>query len=215
MTEPLPDERPQRRREYSGAASTLGVAALIVLAVGVAVWWFELRGSDNTPGTTDSGGIVALPAALNPTGKPPAAEPGRAAPNFTLVTLDGGAISLAALQGSYVLVNFWASWCGPCRSEAPDLQTLQDTATARGGSSLVVVGVNQQETAGTARDFASQFGLTYAIALDRSGEVSAAYRVARGLPVSFLISPEGVVLKVYSGRISDEDLARIVAEYLS
>lgn len=211
MTEELPEDRPQRRREYSGPASTLGVAALVVLAVGLAIWFFEMRGPAGAGGTAEGLGIVALPDDLNATGKKPAAEPGRAAPNFALQDLDGQTVTLADFRGRLVLLNFWASWCGPCRGETPDLQALQARV---GGAGFTVVGVNQQETASDARSFAAQFGVTYPVLLDRSGEVSNAYRVGRGLPVSVLVGPDGVVLRTYIGRVSAEDLAAIEDEHL-
>ncbi|MGI8925656.1 MAG: TlpA family protein disulfide reductase [Tepidiformaceae bacterium] len=214
MSEPLPDERPQRRREYSGAGSTLGVAALIVIAVGVAIWWFEVRGGDTPAGIDDGTGVIALDDTLNPTGRAPAAQPGRAAPNFLLRTPEGEPLRLDAFRGSYVLLNFWASWCNPCRGETPELQALAEAAATSAGAKLVVAGVNQQETAGAARAFADQFGVTYPIVLDRSGSVSEAYRVGTGLPVSFLLSPDGVVLKVYPGRVTGQQLQQLRAEYL-
>jgi peroxiredoxin len=207
--EVTPDDRPQRRREYSGAGSTLGLAALIILTVGVAIWWFEFR-SDGTGSAGDGGfGIVQLAASANPTGKPPAAEAGRR-PNFRLQDTSDGTASLTDYRGKWVLVNFWASWCGPCRSEVPDLQEL----TQRRPNDIVVLGVNQQETREAAAKFAQEFDVTYPIVLDRSGEVSQAYR-ARGLPVSYLVNPDGVIVKAYLGRISDEDLAALEDEYLA
>ncbi len=211
MTEDLPEDSPQRRREYSGPASTLGVAALVVLVVGLAIWFFEMRGPDGAGGTAEGLGIVALPDDLNATGKKPAVEPGRAAPNFALQDLDGKTATLADFRGRFVLLNFWASWCGPCRGETPDLQALQVRA---GGPGFTIIGVNQQESPGDARSFTEQFGVTYPVLLDRSGEVSNAYRVGRGLPVSVLVGPDGVVLRTYIGRISAEDLAAIEDEYL-
>ncbi|MEP7215538.1 MAG: TlpA disulfide reductase family protein [Anaerolineaceae bacterium] len=209
MTDELPDERPTRRREYSGASSTLGIAALIVLVVGAAIWYLEFRdngsaGGGGTPGL----GIIALPDHLNTTGKAPAAQAGRAAPNFTLVSPEGRVARLDTYRGVYVVVNFWASWCGPCRGEAPDLEALQ-TASRDESQKLVVLGVNQQEEADTARKFASEFDLTYPILLDRSGEVSEGYRVGRGLPITFLVDPSGVIEKVYLGALSRDSLAEI------
>jgi len=210
MTEELPDERPTRRREYSGASSTLGVAALVVIVVGVSLWFLEFRdtgsaGVGGTPGL----GIVALPPQLNPTGKPAAAQVGRAAPNFNLRSPAGNEVQLSDFHGSYVLVNFWASWCGPCRGEAPDLEALQRAASRGQSPKLVVLGVNQQEDADTARKFANEFDVTYPILLDRSGEVSEGYRVGRGLPITFLVDPSGVIEKVYLGALSRESLAEI------
>ncbi len=204
-----PDERPQRRREYSGAGSTLGLAALIIVVVGVAIWWFEFREDGAGSASDDGFGIVQLAASANPTDKPPAAEAGRAAPDFHLRDLGDGAASLTDYRGKWVLVNFWASWCGPCRSEVPDLQELAQ----RHPNDIVILGVNQQETQEAAAKFAEEFDVTYPIVLDRSGEVSQAYR-AQGLPISYLVNPKGVIVKAYRGRVTDEDLAALEAEYL-
>lgn len=214
MTNPeLPDERPQRRREYSGPVSTLGVAALIVLAVGITLWFFEFRDNSSASSVSEPGlGVVQLPASLNPTGKAPAAEQGRAAPNFKLATVDGGAQALQDFRGKYVLVNFWASWCGPCRGETPELQAFYSQEK---GKPFIVVGVNQQETPSDAAAFVKDFGVTYPMLLDRSGDVSQAYRVGHGLPESFLIDPNGVIQKTYLGALQPTDLEQIVAEYLS
>ena len=213
MTEELPDERPQRRREYSGASSTLGVAALIVIVVGVAIWFFEFRDAGSSGGGGTPGlGIVALAPQLNPTGKAAAAQEGRAAPDFRLRSVDGIDLQLSDLRGDFVLLNFWATWCGPCRDETPDLQALFQTArreTAQGG--LIVVGVNQQEEPDTVRAFTSEFGVTYPVVLDRAGEVSEAYRVGRGLPMTFLVNPAGVIERIYYGRITSDALAAIAS----
>jgi thiol-disulfide isomerase/thioredoxin len=202
---PDPDPRPQRRREYSGAWSTLGVAAVIIAAVAFAIWWFEFRGGDGA--TVDSGafGIVPLPPEANPTGEPPAPRDGRAAPNFLLADLDGQAETLTDYRGKYVLVNFWASWCGPCRGETPDLQRLAD----RRPDDVVVVGVNQQESRDTAAGFVDEFDLDYPILLDTDGEVSLAYNVGRGLPVTLVVDPEGVIARTFVGRLSDDQFAEI------
>jgi thiol-disulfide isomerase/thioredoxin len=109
-----------------------------------------------------------------------------------------------------VLLNFWASWCGPCRCETPDLQALSERQNAK----LTVVGVNQQEDAAAAKQFMAQFNLSYPVVLDSAGDVSQAYRVS-GLPVSFLIDPNGVVKKIYLGRISSDELRKIEAEEIS
>lgn len=203
------DERPQRRREYSGANSTLGVAVLIILVVGLAIWWFQFREDDGSA-SSDGYGVVALSDGLNPTDRPPSAEAGRAAPDFVLAAVVGGEERLSDYRGKWVLINFWASWCGPCRQETPDLQRLQDRRLER----LVVLGVNQQEPLETAAEFVDEYDLTYPLALDSSGEVSAAYRIRRSLPVSILVDPTGLIREIHIGRFKEEDLFALETEYL-
>lgn len=209
---PPPDERPWRRREYSGPASTLGLAALIVLAVGVAAWYLEI--ADDGPGGDSASpyGIVGLPEDLNPTGESPAARVGRAAPNFRLRGLDGADHELADYRGKVVVLNFWASWCGPCRDETPVLQAFSESAAAEG---VVVVGVNQQEQEATARGFADEFGVQYPVLLDSAGSVSEGYRVGRGLPVTFVVDRTGVVRAVHLSSVERAQLEESVRAVLS
>ena len=210
MNDQLPDERPQRRREYSGAGSTLGLAALVILVVGAAIWWAELRPDDAPALGKDGTGVLDLPEGTNPTGKSPSAEEGRAAPNFRLAGRDGQLVTLSDYRGRWVLVNFWATWCPPCRDETPDLQEVYE----RNDGSLVVIGVNQQETPEQMTSFGDAFGVTYPLVLDRTGQVSQAYRVSRNLPVTFLVDPEGVIVEAFWGQVTMETLERVEAEYL-
>ena len=205
----LPDERPQQRREYAGPGFTFGIAALVVAVVGFGIWFLEIRGDGGGVEAEPGMGVVALAESLNPTGEAPAAEVGRAAPAFRLRSPDGAVAELTDYpRPKYVLLNFWASWCGPCRGETPTLQAFFE----RQAPGLVVIGVNQQETAETAGAFADQFAVTYPIALDADGQVSGAYRVSTGLPVSFLIDPDGVIQRVHLGALTDSDLAELAAE---
>ena len=168
MAETLPDERPQQRREYTGPGFTFGIAALVVAVVGFGIWFLEIRGDGGGVEAEAGMGVVALAESLNPTGEAPAAEVGRAAPAFRLRALDGSAAELTDFRGQYVLLNFWASWCGPCRGETPALQAFFEDRSP----GLVVVGVNQQEAAEEARAFTEQFDVTYPIVLDADGQVS-------------------------------------------
>ena len=205
MDEGIPEERPWRKREYSGAWSTLGVAALVVITVGVSIWFLEFRG-ETGGGINDEGyGIIALEKSLNPTDKPAAAEVGRAAPDFRLRTIGGGEVKLSDFRGRFVLVNFWASWCIPCRSEAPALEAVH-----LGNAGVVVLGVNQQETEAAAKKFQSEFALSYPLALDRSGEVAQAYRVP-GLPITVLVDKDGVIVRMFAGGVTEKQLTEALA----
>ncbi|WP_322797415.1 TlpA disulfide reductase family protein, partial [Tepidiforma sp.] len=130
-------------------------------------------------------------------------------PNFRLQSLDGRPRTLDEFRGRYVLLNFWASWCGPCRGETPDLQDFYSRNLDRG---ITVIGVNQQEDEATARKFTAEFGVSYPILLDASGAVSQAYATGvGGLPTTFLIDPDGVIRRVFIGRVTFEQLRDLEA----
>ena len=113
------------------------------------------------------------------------------APDFELPRLDGtGSVSLASLRGKAVVLNFWASWCGPCRDEVPTLERAWKRYRSRG---LVMLGIDQQDLASDARTFASKYGMTYPIVKDRRGRVVARYGLT-GVPETFFIDRRGRVV---------------------
>ena len=114
------------------------------------------------------------------------AEVGSAAPAATLPRLDGaGEGSLAEQRGKWVLVNFWASWCGPCRQESPALQEFQDR---QGGPRFTVLGIDTRDLTGDGRTFVRQLGLSYPQLRDGDGDEASAYGTT-GVPESFLVDP--------------------------
>jgi cytochrome c biogenesis protein CcmG, thiol:disulfide interchange protein DsbE len=132
------------------------------------------------------------------------------APNFTLPRLDGGGkLSLAAFDGKPRVVNFWASWCGPCREEAP---LLQNAARAYRGR-LVVLGVDYQDFTGDARKFVRKFGLTYPIGRDGNGSLLARWGVT-GAPESFFIDRSGKVVAHVPGAVTKETLPAAIRKAL-
>ncbi|MEO6795709.1 MAG: cytochrome c biogenesis protein/redoxin [Candidatus Dormibacter sp.] len=131
------------------------------------------------------------PAAMPPTGGP--LKVGSPAPNFALTDVDGHSVSLASLRGKPVLVNFWATWCGPCRDELP---LIRDEYLAHRDQGLQVVAIDfGDESADTVRRFWQGLGLQPAPVLDPAGAASQAYgiQLKNGLPVSVLIGRDGRV----------------------
>jgi cytochrome c biogenesis protein CcmG/thiol:disulfide interchange protein DsbE len=111
-----------------------------------------------------------------------------AAPDFTLERLDGeGALSLDDLAGKAVVVNFWASWCIPCKDEAPVLQETYEQYRDRG---LVVLGIDAQDFREDARRFAKRFGLTYPLVYDGKGSTLGKWGVT-GFPETFFVDRSG------------------------
>lgn len=133
------------------------------------------------------------------------------APDFTLTTLDGGTVRLSDLRGQPVLINFWASWCGPCRSEMPHIQAAHK---AHSGSGLIVLGVDQMEAPPVVARFVDEFQLTFPIPLDSEGEVSRAYQ-ARGLPTSFFVDANGIIRDTFIGPMSAGHIESLLEGILS
>jgi cytochrome c biogenesis protein CcmG/thiol:disulfide interchange protein DsbE len=131
----------------------------------------------------------------------------RTAPAFTLPLLDGtGSTSLARYSGKIVVLNLWASWCGPCRDESPKLQSLWESYRSLG---VQFLGVDQQDSKGAASAFVSEFGLMYPVAFDPDGSVAASFG-ALGLPTTFVIDASGVIRYRFLGRVDPAGLQDVL-----
>lgn len=125
-----------------------------------------------------------------------APQAGFTAPDFTLETLSGETYTLSSLQGNVVLVNFWATWCPPCRAEMPEL--LQ---AARDYPDLALLAVNVAETSDKVSQFAEQFRMDVPVVIDPQGAISDRYNV-RGLPTSIFLDADGKIMEVRPGAIN-------------
>ena len=195
--------RPRPRTRLGGLRSFVLSLAVLGLIIG-GLWYWENR--DGGFGGDSPYGVVALPLERNPTGLAPLAAIDRAGPDFLLETPDGGTLRLSDLQGSPVLLNFWASWCGPCRDEIPELVQVYEEHAGHG---LVVVGVDLQEPNSTVLDFAEDFGITYPLVIDRDGDVQNVWRLAGpfgGLPSSYFLDETGVIRARVFGPMTKEML---------
>jgi thiol-disulfide isomerase/thioredoxin len=123
---------------------------------------------------------------------------GAPAQSYPVVALDGKSDSLERYRGHVVLVNLWASWCAPCRSETPALERLYEEDRGLG---LVVLGINQGESAGAASAFANEMKLRYPIRLDEGQAYGRAY-AAVGLPTSIVVDREGRIVRGIDGELT-------------
>jgi peroxiredoxin len=175
------------------------------------LWYWDNR-DDGSTAEDARYGVVTLPDELNATGEQPRAEPGFAGPDFVLERPDsGGDLRLSDYQGRPVLLNFWATWCPPCRSEMPELVRAQERY---GRDGLAVLGVNLQEPDGAVLEFADEFGVQFPIAIDREGELAEVWRLGgpiEGIPTSYFIDRDGVVRHVFYGPMDEEDIAEGMA----
>ncbi|MFN3429489.1 MAG: peroxiredoxin family protein [Candidatus Sericytochromatia bacterium] len=141
-----------------------------------------------------------------------AASTGRPAPNFSLPDYKTGKpIQLSDYRGKVVLVNFWATWCPPCRREIPDFIRVQNTLRGKG---FEIVGISLDEGGAEAvAPFAMEMGINYAVALGNE-QVVASYGGIRGIPTSFLIDRQGRLVRTYPGMIDERTLRAAVEALL-
>ena len=138
------------------------------------------------------------------TGGSGATLPGKEAPPFTLESFDGGTLSLSDFEGQPVIINFWASWCVPCRQEAPALEAVWQSFRDEG---LVVIGINQprSDPEDQARAFLDEFGVSYPNVFDTQGFSGIDYGVS-GIPVTFFVDREGIVERRFVGTLTEGSL---------
>lgn len=154
-----------------------------------------------------------VPTAVGaPLSSSPSPREGFFAPDFTLDTLDGDRVTLSELRGKIVVVNFWTTWCPPCREETP---ALEASYKAYKDSGVIILGLNltDQDSLKEVEAFAKEFRLTYPILLDRDGSVGLTYQL-NGLPTTFFINREGVIRTVVVGGPMSETFIRSKVEAL-
>ncbi len=137
---------------------------------------------------------------------------GEVAPTTPLPRLEGGAKgSLTDYRGRWVLVNFWASWCIPCREEAPALEEFQ---RRHGDGDFTVLGIDSRDLSGDGRAFMRRFGLSYPQLRDGDGALAHEFGTT-GVPENYLIDPRGKVRLIVVGPVGDESLRAEVAPLLA
>jgi len=183
--------------------------------VGLALWGLTLTllatllaTGPGRPALAGAAGDLA--ARLGALRDPDRAAASGLAPDFTLAGFDGGDFRLSAHRGEVVVVNVWASWCLPCRAEAPRFAAAAATYRARG---VTFVGVDFQDRERDARAFSAEFGLRYANGPDPDGGITQAYGVS-GLPATFVIDRQGRIARRWPGEITEGQLTAFIEEAL-
>ncbi len=126
------------------------------------------------------------------------ARAGKAAPDFTLKTVDGQTLRLSDLRGKAVVINFWATWCPPCRQEMPDIEKAYQKYKERG---VVFLGIDMKEDRATVQDYVQKNGYHWTFLLDPEGQAAGAYLVS-AIPSTFFVDADGVIRDVQLGAMS-------------
>jgi peroxiredoxin len=127
---------------------------------------------------------------------------GNLAPDFSLTNLEGSQVSLSDFRGQVVLLNFWATWCAPCRVEMPGFQTYYENYRSQ---EFVVVGIDFNEPEETVRQFAQELGISFPLLLDPGGEIQDLFNI-RGYPSSVFIRPDGTIGILHIGIMVESQL---------
>ncbi|MBI3242705.1 MAG: TlpA family protein disulfide reductase [Chloroflexi bacterium] len=178
----------------------LGGGLLIGLAIGAIVFIGMPTLANN--GLAANGGGGGTPA--------PAPIVGSPAPDFTLTNINGGTVTLSDLKGKPVLINFWATWCGPCRVEMPAIQAAYDANKSDG---LTVLAVDADESKADVVDFANALDLSFEFLLDPGLVVNDLYRI-RAYPSSFFVGRDGTIAAFQIGSMTESQLADNLAKIL-
>lgn len=185
-------ERPQSNMRLVAVAAT----AVALLAISIPFVWQTPEAAPASPPAT-----VAPVASHDAAGGSPDAGAcmANAKPanmDFTMKDIDGKQVSLSSYKGKVVLLNFWATWCGPCKAEIPGFVEIQEKYKDQ----LVIVGFSVDDTAEKAREYAKQYKMNYPILLGEGREdVQEAYGPIWGIPASFIISKDGRVCRKHLG----------------
>lgn len=132
---------------------------------------------------------------------------GSAAPDFKVAGVDGKVHRLSDYEGKYVVLNFWGTYCPPCREEMPDLQKQADKWN---GSDIAIIGMNAGENQVTVKSFLDQYGIRFAIFLDETEEIRKSYGVLQ-YPTTFFIRPDGKIQEIKIGQMDEAFIDRAIS----
>ena len=209
-TDSIPDRRPSKAAVFIAMAAVAVAVLLVMLAPGGST------GDTAAPATPSSNG--------NLTGSPNSAEEdtaadakltGKAAPlDFVLKDMNGVDVKLAAFKGKPIVMNFWATWCGPCRAEIPSLVELQTKYSAE-GTDVVILGVSVDDPVDKLKPYAAMMKMNYPVLVGNGREdVQDAFGPLWGIPVTVFIGRDGKIAKKHSGIASKEQFEQEIKALL-
>jgi thiol-disulfide isomerase/thioredoxin len=189
-------EKPQSRKAIWLAMGAVALAlGLIWVAPGIEPHVDDATADADFPGEPEDAAAAGKPARLD----------------FTLKDMHGVDVHLASFKGKVILLNFWATWCGPCRAEIPSLVELQ----TQYADDLVVLGFSVDDTADKLLPYATEFKMNYPVLVGNGREdVQEAFGPLFGIPVSVIIGRDGIIAKKHSGIATKEQIEREIKALL-
>ncbi len=171
-----------------GNTNVVKGSAILVLAILIALFTvFLATGLSNRTSATGRSGEQLI---------------GKKSPDFLAAGIDGDPVSLSNYLGSPIILNFWASWCPPCRDETPHFEKIWRLYRQK---NVVILGINVQDTLADADEYIREFDVTFTNAIDKNGKIMVDYGVT-GLPVTFFIDRDGIIIGRWVGSIGESSL---------
>ena len=204
--EPTVSERKPSKLAVVIAMAAVAIAILIVMLA---------PGSEAPPATGSTGNLKGSPNSAEEDAAADAKAAGKAAPlNFTLKDMNGVDVKLASFKGKPIIVNFWATWCGPCRAEIPSLVELQTQYGAE-GKDVVILGISVDDPIEKLKPYAAQMKMNYPVLVGNGrDDVQDAFGPLWGIPVTVFIDREGRIAKKHSGIASKEQFEQEIKALL-
>ncbi|MGM0370447.1 MAG: TlpA family protein disulfide reductase [Bacillota bacterium] len=169
------------------------IAVLVILIIGLGFYYYQL--DETTPQEKQQELSEQLEEGISLN---------QIAPDFTLTNLAGEEVSLSDYRGDYVILNFWATWCPPCRREMPNLEEFYATNK----DDFVVLAVDLGEAKQQVQQFIEEGGYSFPVLLDHDKEIGTKYNVS-AIPTSYFIDPQGVIKHIKKGAVTTEELNQI------
>lgn len=180
--------------------SVIAIIALVMLVAYGAYDYYEKKSSEGTSVRESASQNIKV-----------GIQKGQQAPDFTLNDLQGNPVKLSDYKGKTVLINFWATWCPPCRVEMPHMQRFYEDYNQQ---DVVILGVNltpTEEKTNNVMSFVKDYGLTFPILLDSEGTVMQTYQVV-AYPTTYLLDSSGVIREKYQGAINYDTMKEAVSK---
>jgi peroxiredoxin len=187
-------------RPAAGTLRNIVATALVGAAIAATVWVFD------RPGTANSQSITVTATARGETPKV-----GRPAPDFELTLIDGSVVRLSDYRGRPVWINFWASWCPPCRAENPDIESVYNAHREADGLVLLAPAIG--EGSGAVAGYMERADLAYPVGVDTDTQIAANYRVL-GIPTHIFVDRDGIVREIRVGAMSEKTMEKKIAKII-
>jgi len=204
----MPNRRPSKAAMFVAMAAVAVAILIVMLAPGAGP-------GDTAPPSSGKGYLTGSPNSAEEDAATDAKAAGKDAPlQFTLKDMNGVDVKLAAFKGKPIVVNFWATWCGPCRAEIPSLVELQTKYNAE-GTDVVILGVSVDDPVAKLKPYAAQMKMNYPVLVGNGrDDVQDAFGPLWGIPVTVFIGRDGKIAKKHSGIASKEQFEQEIKALL-